>query len=255
MLRLRTVLLLSTCATVTAWADVLLQDDFDDGDALGWHEASLVEFDVVDGMYRMYGGYEQNHGISFNGDLDGYMSVPDYSAVCLILPETGTFFGMMARFSQDVGANVMLVASLPHQALMLYRWNWTGITLLDQAAFEVAPGNAFRMRFEVSGTTFSGRAWTGGTEPGVWMVSASDTLSGPGSLALFCAGLSDVSLCCLFDDVEVCGPPAALEGSTWGALKAAVTIGRTADGGAILPRTVGTLLDLEAGRSERGGSS
>jgi hypothetical protein len=201
-------------------AGVLFQDDFNDGDALGWHEASMVEFDVVDGMYRMYGGYEQNHGISFNGDLEGYMSVPDYSACCFLIPETGTFFGMMIRFRLDVGANIMLVLSLPHQALILFRWNWSGITLLDQTPFEALPGTGYRMRFESVGEIFRGKAWTGSEEPEDWMVSAVDTLSQPGSVALFCAGLSDVSLCCLFDDVVVTGSPSALECVSWGAVKA-----------------------------------
>jgi hypothetical protein len=201
-------------------ADVLFEDDFDDGDASGWHEISMVEYDVIEGMYRMYGGYEQNHGISFNGDLEGTMSVPDYSAVCTVLPETGTFFGMMVRFREDAAANIMLVLSLPQQTVVLYRWNWTGITLLDQAPFEVLQGTEYRIRFETVGEVFRGKAWTGEEEPAEWMVSASDTLAAPGSVALFCAGISDVSLSCLFDDVVVTGSPSPLESVSWGAVKA-----------------------------------
>jgi len=203
----------------TGSGGVLFQDDFDDGDADGWHEASMCGFDVIEGMYRMYGGYEENHGISFNGDMAGYMSTPDYSTSVLVLPETGTFFGMMARFRLENPYNIMLVLDLPQQRLRLLRWNWSGITLLDQTDFTVEPWTAYMVRLEVAGSTFSGRAWTGPDEPAFWMVSASDTLSSAGSLALFCAGVSDASLSCMFDDVVISQVPSALESRTWGFIK------------------------------------
>jgi len=206
----------------------LFYDDFDDGTAEGWHEISMVEYEVVDGMYWMHGGYEENHGISFNGDATGFMSTPDYSSTCIVLPETGTFFGMMTRFREDAPYNLMLVLSEPHQSLRLYRWHWSSIEILDYELFEVSLGEEYRVRFEVSGTDYRGRAWTGGPEdePDEWMVSASDTLIAPGSVALFCAGLSvDASLSCRFDDVDVTSIPEELSSDTWAALKRSFWIG------------------------------
>jgi len=212
------LLLLIPALSVSA---TLFYDDFNDGTADGWHEISMVEYEVVDGMYWMHGGYEENHGISFNGDAAGFMSVPDYSATCLVLPETGTFFGMMIRFREDTPYNLMLVLSEPHQSLRLYRWHWTTIEILDHQPFEVNLGQEYRIRFEVSGTDYRGRAWTDDSadEPDWWMVSATDSLSAPGSVALFCAGLSDASLSCLFDDVDVTGIPEGFNTATWAVLK------------------------------------
>jgi hypothetical protein len=209
--------------TQLSGAQVLFQDDFDDGDAQGWHEISMVNYDVVDGMYRMYGGYEENHGITFNGDDNGYMSTADYSTTCMIVPETGSFFGMMMRFSEANQHNIMIVLSDLHQDLRIYSWHLYGITLLDSESFPVEMNQQYWMRFEVLGDVFRGRAWTGGPgqEPDQWMVSAVDSLSLPGSVALFCAGLpyGKVSLSCRFDDVTVSVPVSEFSQGTWGSIK------------------------------------
>lgn len=205
---------------------VLFQDDFNDGNADGWHEVSMVSYDVVEGMYRMYGGYEENHGIAFNGDDDGYMSTPDHSASCRIIPETGVFFGMMCRFSEDTDYRIMLVLSHLHQQLRLYRWGAFGLDLVGSAPFTVELYEEYWLRYEVQGSSFRGRAWTGGAsaEPQDWMIDAQDTLSIAGSVALFVAGLpyDRVSLSCRFDDVVVSEPPLPAEASTWAFIKASL---------------------------------
>jgi hypothetical protein len=205
-----------------AFGDILFQDDFDDGNADGWHEISMIHYDVIEGEYQMYGGYAENHGISFNGDDSGYMSTPDYSATCVITPEVGVFFGMMCRFVEDSDYKIMLVINDLNQSLTLYRWHSAGLTLLDQAAFPVQMNQQYRLRYEVSSDTFRGKAWIGeaGDEPAQWMVSCTDTMSSAGSVALFCAGISaDVSLSCFFDDVVVCDPLSSLSSFTWAAIK------------------------------------
>lgn len=210
---------------LAAFGGVLLQDDFDDGNADGWHEISMVNYDVVQGMYRMYGGYEENHGISFNGDDSGYMSTPDYSAVCRMIPETGVFFGMMCRFSEDSDYNIMIILSHQHQRLMIFKWDWYGIYVLDDVPFSVQLFQEYWLRCEVQGDVFRGRAWTGGlsAEPTDWMVQAADSLSVPGSIALFCVGLPYdlVSLSCRFDDVTVTDVSSVLTGMTWAGVKTA----------------------------------
>jgi hypothetical protein len=82
------------------------------------------------------------------------------------------------------------------------------------------------LRCEVQDEMFRGRAWTGGpsAEPTEWMVQATDSLSVPGSLALFCVGLPYdlVSLSCRFDDVTVTDVTSVLTGMTWAGVKTAV---------------------------------
>lgn len=214
------VLMLLLCLS---YDNILFQDDFDDGDAEGWHEVSMVKYDVVDGMYRMYGGYEENHGITFNGDLEGFMSTPDYTAVSRVVPEVGVFFGLMCRYSETADYRIMLVLSYEHQKLRLYRWGASGLSVLDDVPFRVELYHEYYVKCRVEGEYFRGKAWTGNPsdEPGEWMVEARDTLSSAGSLALFCAGIpyGRVSLSCRFDDVVVTGNSSSLRHDTWAGIK------------------------------------
>jgi hypothetical protein len=213
----------------TGMTDVLFSDDFNDGNADGWFELNMIEYEVVDSMYYFHGGYEENHGISFNGDNAGFMSVPDYSAMCSVILETGYFIGMLTRFSEIAEYNLMLVLCPPTSELRLYSWHWTGLVLMDDAYFPVEYGQQYWLRFEAEGIHYRGKAWSGepGDEPGTWMVSADDAgVTGAGSIALFCVGVSSdekANLSGLFDDVVVSDPiPSVLQSGTWGCLKAIV---------------------------------
>jgi len=222
IVRMMTVFL---AAVAAPRADTLFSDDFGDGDADGWFEISQIEYQVEEGMYWFHGGYEENQGISYSGDSAGFMSVPDYSARCRMIIDTGYFIGLFVRFREDAPYNLMLLLCPPEQKLMLYSWHWTGVTLLDWEPYPVEYDEEHWMRFEVQGAEFRGKAWQGGTgdEPTFWMVSAFDsTVSLPGSVGLFCVGLQggDVSLSGRFDDVCVTDPaPTLLESSTWGSIK------------------------------------
>ncbi len=202
---------------------LLFGDDFEDGNADGWQELSMVEYTVEEGMYHFHGGYEENHGIAARADGDS-MSTPDYAAVCLVRPEVCYFAGSMVRFDPEAPYNLMLVLSSLHQALVIIRWDWSSIELLDQASFGVSYGSDYMVRFECRGDVFRGRAWPAGeTEPSGWMVQTTDPAGRPGSMALFAAGVSgahDVSLSCRFDDVSVTTLQSGLTPGSWGGIKA-----------------------------------
>lgn len=206
-------------------ATVLFQDDFNDGNADGWYTVGPSNYQVQNERYHFSGGGAVNDATSYRGDTGEVMSTPDYSVCADVEIDVGIFGGMMTRYSENGLYNMMLVLSVPHQALRLYRWHWSSIELIESYSFPVQAGTTYTMKMQCSGNTFAGRAWLPGeSEPEEWFVSATDTLSRPGATALFAAGTSkdptDVYLSCFFDNVAVETPePWVLTQSTWAGIK------------------------------------
>jgi len=209
-------------------ASVFFQDNFNDGNADGWYTVGPSNFQVQSGWYNFNGGGAVNDATSYRGDSGEQMSTADYSMRTDVIVDVGIFGGMMVRYSEDGLYNLMLVLSVPHQALRLYRWHWSSIELIDTYGFSVKRGTAYSVRFQCSGNTFAGRAWLPGEpEPEEWFVSTTDTLTRSGSAALFSAGTSkqvtDVYMSCFFDNVTVETPePWALTQATWAQVKSSV---------------------------------
>ena len=212
-------------AAVIAFFSVFFQDDFNDGNADGWFTVGPSAFTVEDGRYHFSGGGAVNDATSYRGDAGEIMSTSDYSMVSDVAIDVGTFGGMMVRYRENCEYRLLLVLSLPAQSLNLYRWSFHSIELLDSHSMTVLENTPVRVRFQCAGNSFAGRAWTPGeAEPAEWFVSASDTLSAPGSAALFSAGVfkgnSGVSMSCFFDDVVVETPePWSLQPAAWGTVK------------------------------------
>lgn len=204
---------------------VFFQDDFNDGNDDGWYTVGPSVFAVEDGRYHFSGGGAINDATSYRGDLGEVMSVTDYSMIADVEIDVGTFGGMMVRYRENGAYNLLLVLSLPGQSLNLYRWYFSSIELIDSHPMTVSPDTPLRVRFQCSGNQFAGRAWTmGEAEPEEWFVTAADTLSEPGSAALFSAGVykgdSRVYMSCYFDNALVEDPePWSLRSNTWGILK------------------------------------
>ena len=204
---------------------VLFQDDFNDGNADGWFTVGPSNYQVQDGRYHFSGGGAVNDATSYRGDSGEEMSSADYSMTTDVEIDVGIFGGMMVRYSEDGLYNLMLVLSIPHQALNMYRWHWSSIELLDSYSIPVQAGTTYTMKMQCSGNTYAGRAWLPGeSEPDEWFVSTTDTLTRNGSAALFTAGtskeLTDVYLSCFFDNVLVETPePWALTQTTWAGIK------------------------------------
>ena len=212
-------------ASLLTWFSVFFQDDFNDGSADGWFTVGPSEFAVEDGWYHFSGGGAVNDATSYRGDIGELMSTADYSMTADVKIDVGTFGGMMVRYREEGDYNMLLVLSLPGQSLNLYRWYFDSIELLDSHPMTVSENTPLRVRFQCSGNIFAGRAWNPGeTEPEEWFVSSSDTLSQPGSCALFSAGVfkegSRVYMSCYFDNALVETPePWSLLPETWGMIK------------------------------------
>ncbi len=211
--------------TLILVSTVLFQDDFNDGTADEWFTVGPSSYEVQDQRYHFSGGGAVNHATSYRGDAGEVMSTPDYSMCTDVEIDVGIFGGMMTRYSENGLYNMMLVLSIPHQALRLYRWHWSSIELIESYPFPVQTGITYTVKMQCSGNTLAGRAWLPGeNEPEEWFVSVTDTLSRPGAAALFAVGTSkeftDVYMSCFFDNVVVETPePWALAQNTWASIK------------------------------------
>ncbi len=216
---------MTAAVILTAFAAVLFQDNFSDGNADGWFQVGSSDYTVEDAQYHFYGGGAVNDATSYRGEQGETMSTQDYSLTSDVRIDVGTFGGCMVRYREDGPYNLLLVLGLPQQSLNLYRWHWNSIELLDACPMTVIEDTYYTVRFQCNGNTFSGRAWeTGTSEPLEWSVWAQDTLSAPGSAALFCAGVFKeeprVYMSCWFDNVIVEDPePWALVPFTWTEIK------------------------------------
>ncbi len=214
-----------TLAILILMSNILFQDNFNDGTADGWFTVGPSTYTVLNQRYNFSGGGAVNDATSYRGDTGEFMSTPDYSMTADIEIDVGIFGGLMVRYSEDGLYNLMLVLSVPHQALRLYRWHWSSIELLDSFSFPVETGIPYSVRMQCNGSTFAGKAWLPTeSEPENWFVSATDTVTRSGSAALFTAGLSkdptDVSLSCFFDNVVVETPePWSFTQQTWAGIK------------------------------------
>lgn len=211
---------------MAAFASILFQDNFNDGNADGWTEVTSSDYTVENSQYHFSGGGAINDATAYRGDLGGTMSTADYSLCTEVSIDVGTFGGCMVRYREDGPYNLLLVLGLPQQSLNLYRWHWDSIELLASYPMTVIEDDWYTVKFQCYESTFTGMAWeTGSAEPDDWMVWAQDTLSTPGAAALFCAGVfkanSRISMSCWFDNVVVESPePWALQPFTWAEIKA-----------------------------------
>ncbi|PIE51957.1 hypothetical protein CSA37_09270 [Candidatus Fermentibacteria bacterium] len=225
MFPVREVFMLSALIMAVLCSGVIFQDDFNDGNAEGWHEVGPSNFQVSDGWYHFWGGGAVNDATSFRADQGETMSTENYVITHDVKIDVGTFGGCMVRYREEGEYNIMLVLGLPQQKLLLYRWYWNSIELVDSQPFQVEENVSYTVCFQCSGETFSGKAWeTGSPEPGQWMVTAQDTLSASGAAALFTAGVfskdTDVSMSCYFDNVTVeDAEPSEFSQRTWAGIK------------------------------------
>jgi len=127
-------------------AAVIFQDDFNDGNADGWYTVGPSNYQVQNERYHFSGGGAVNDATSYRGDTGEMMSTPDYSMCTDVEIDVGIFGGIMTRYSENGLYNMMLVLSVPHQALRLYRWHWSSIELIESYSFPVQAGTTYTIR-------------------------------------------------------------------------------------------------------------
>ncbi len=212
-------------------ADVLFQDDFEDGYADGWTElpSSGVDYEVLDGWYRVSGSFpEQVLGASLNGDQGGSMSTADYS-ILVHVEETEGDFGLLARFSPFTYTGYVAYLNPVYDIAVLARLDGPSSEPepLGVMYYDTQPGVPYWLRFEISGSLAGVRIWTGsvGDEPGDWLLTAVDaTWQQAGAVGLYAVdsqsgGTAEIDT--RFDDVTVTDDVTLeLDSVTWASLKA-----------------------------------
>lgn len=227
---MRTAAALVLAAAAAVCAEVLVEDDFDDGNADGWLEIPTgATYEVVDGRYHFYqASTDTVYAGSVTGDLYGAMSVPDYSVRAEVEIAAGLMGGVVSRFDMFSASGYMLGLLTEGGGVLAINRIDEGVpTVLAYTMTEVTHGQEYWVRFEVSDSLLGAKIWTGDVseEPQTWNLTVTDgSYSDPGSAGLFALDTPDrtaVEMDVWFDDFLVEDDLTLdLPAETWGGIKA-----------------------------------
>lgn len=216
--------------TAAAFSDVLISDDFNDGNADGWLELPTgASYTVNAGRYCFSQvALDSAYAISMNSDLFGSMSVSDYTCRTNVILNEGSMIGIVGRFNLILtqGYGIFIEISDPLSYLILVRIDGIGYgETLAILQCDFSYGKEYWLRLEMNGHLIGGKCWTGtlGDEPDIWNFTATDSLyQEPGVFALFGYDSGDVAIMDVsFDDVEITDETILdLNSSSWAFLKA-----------------------------------
>ena len=227
---MRLAIAAAIAAATLICAEVLVEDDFNDGDADGWLEMPTgATYEVVEGRYHFYqASTDTVYAGSVTGDLYGSMSVADYSVLASVEIETGLMGGLVARFDMFTGNGYLLsLLTEGGGVVSINRLDQGSATILGYALTEVSLEQEYWVRFEAADSLLGAKVWTGDVsdEPEAWNLTVADeTFSEPGSAGLFgldTPGAKAVEMDVWFDDFLVDDVLTLdLPASTWGGIKA-----------------------------------
>lgn len=228
---MKMLIILLTVITAAAFSDVLIFDDFNDGNADGWLEMPTgASYTVDEGRYCFSQTTPDSaYAISMNSDLPGSMSVPDYTCRVNAILNEGIMIGIVGRFNAILaqGYGIFIEVSDTYSNLILIRIDGIGQgELLALVPCNFSYGQEYWFRLEVDGPLIGGKYWTGtsGDEPDIWNLTAKDsTYQDPGIFALFGYDSGDTAIMDIsFDDVEITDETTLLDlqNSSWAFLKA-----------------------------------
>jgi len=211
-------------------AEVLVEDDFDDGTADGWLEMPTgATYEVVDGRYHFYqASTDTVYAGSVTGDLYGSMSVADYSIRAEVEIAAGLMGGVVSRFDMFAASGYMLsLLTEGGGVVAINRIDQGAPTALAYTLTDIAYGQKYWVRFEAADSLLGTKVWTGeaADEPQAWNLTVVDETYGePGSAGLFGLDTPDakaVEMDVWFDDFLVEDVLTLdLPASTWGGIKA-----------------------------------
>ncbi|NLP05116.1 hypothetical protein GX411_04115 [Candidatus Fermentibacteria bacterium] len=225
------LLLVLIAAVFPACCEVLLSDDFDDGNADGWTELPSpgVSYTVEDGMYRLHGTWpDEILAASLNGDEAGSMSTPDYSTTVRVTAADGGF-GLIARFSPFAFTGYVAYFDEVYNIVVIARIDGPSSdpVPIGMMYCDILPDTEYRVRFETSGGMLGAKIWIGdpGDEPTNWLVMVNDsTYPQAGAMGLCALDTNTggtASIDASYDDVVVTNDVTlGLEAGTWGGIKA-----------------------------------
>jgi hypothetical protein len=225
---MRATLFLAAVLAAALPAEVLLSDDFEDGNADGWIELPWGTYEVVDGWYT-FTHSDPDTAMTASGNADGPtgMSVADYSCLFRGSLSEGTSMVVGLRLQLTMEDGYVLFVAPGADILQLYRADAVGQgQVLDYTSYDLQYGQDYWMRLEANGDLIGAKLWTGtaGDEPDDWMLQGTDgTYTDPGYVLLCGYDFNPpASVEVAFDEVVVTDDTTLdFEASTWAGIKAA----------------------------------
>jgi len=212
-------------------ADVLFEDDFNDGNADGWLQWTSgygvnAQYNVIEEQYVLSNsGSGWLPAAAHNGDQGGMMSVADYSILAQITPVNCFRAGILARGYVPSFTGYLLVIIPSTNTFGISRLTSSGPQSIASITMPLYHNQTYWVRFQVEGSYLSGKIWQGTAddEPADWQVSCSNSqYSAPGRMGTFCCnfGTDDKALLEVgFDNISVSSILTNLDSSTWGSIK------------------------------------
>lgn len=217
--------------SAASFSTVLVDDDFNDGNADGWFEIPTGASYTVDaGRYCFtHTAPDTVWADSWISDLVGGMSISDYSCRVNFIANEGDMFGITGRGNialiQGYGLFVIIDGTVNYLGIVKIEGVGQG-QLLAVKTVSFSYGQEYWLRFEMNGNLIGGKYWTGnaGDEPVVWDLTVTDnSYQDPGVFALFgydCNTGSSASMDVSFDDVEITDETTLdLQNSSWASIK------------------------------------
>ena len=222
-------LLISVCG-----ADILFEDNFDDGNADGWTEYSnypdSAYYYVQDGWYHFEIEENAAYIASYNGDDSGTnpntMSIPDYTIYCKTRAYSLTgHIGILGRFasplSDETGYAVWLRYS--SDTVVMWRHDGSGVWVeLGEEFCTLEYNEEYWVRFDLWGGLLRTKVWQGSlsNEPAYYLISTYETTyTNPGSIGMGAQSWGYIQSHAAFDSVIVSDPLVSLDQTTWGLIK------------------------------------
>ncbi|NOQ21663.1 MAG: hypothetical protein GQ565_03290 [Candidatus Aegiribacteria sp.] len=219
-----------TVITAAAFSNVLISDDFSDGNADGWLELSTgASYAVNAGRYCFsQTASDTAYALSMISDLPTSMSVSDYTCRANVIANEGSMIGIAGRFNlmPTHGYGIFIEISDTNSNLVLVRIDGLGQgTTLALTPCQFVYGQEYWLRLEMNGHLIGGKYWAGtsGDEPYGWTLTATDdAYQDPGIFALFGYDSGDTATMDIsFDNIEITDEIILdLQSSSWAFLKA-----------------------------------
>ena len=222
-------IVLLVLSTVLFSQTILFEDDFNDGDAIGWMIVQPEGYYYVNDSLRYDISYDGSNQVSpavARGDSASlFMTVQDYSVLVECIPHQPSIaLGIGLRFSLGDFAYVCWIWP-DFDDIDIWRHDGVGSYLvLGSVPYSFDWDESYWVRFECEGGTLRAKAWEDpDPEPSEWALTVFDyTYINNGCVGLTAsAGSSGGPAWGEFDNVVVTTITSALDQTTWSQIKAA----------------------------------
>jgi len=182
-------MLLEASTSTPSSGTMLAQDTFQRADQSHWGKASDGQSWAADAnslsVFSIKGGVGQI-AASTSNNYDAILGPVVTNAEVLFSGSISSFTSTnLAAVLHWTDSNNWYRAYIDGNNLVIQKRVSGTLTKLGSVAFAASTGTSYSLRFNVTGTTLSARAWQAGTtEPANWQVTASDSALSSGSCGL-----------------------------------------------------------------------